>query len=117
MTVGCRLAAMAGMLIAGEAAGFACARLSSAWPWMAGIGVLLALAAFGWRWPHVLLAFVFIFGFVAAARTDALRALLLEEHWRSARGGTPPSLALKVEGLVRVSCRKDCGRCQGDGRL
>ena len=110
MTVGCRLAAMAGMLIAGEAAGFACARLSSAWPWMAGIGVLLALAAYGWRWPHVLPIFVFIFGFVAAARTDALRVVLLERHWRSGRGGTPPNLALKVEGTVRVFNRKDGGR-------
>ena len=110
MTVGCRLAAMAGMLIAGEAAGFACARLSSAWPWMAGIGVLLALAAYGWHWSHVLPFFVFIFGFVAAARTDALRVVLLERHWRSGRGGTPPNLALKVEGTVRVFNRKDGGR-------
>ena len=110
MTAGGRLAALAGTLIAGEAAGFACTRLSSAWPWMAGFGVLLALAAYGWRWPHVLPVLVFVFGFVAAARTDALRAVLLERHWRSAHDGTPPSLALKVQGPVRVSRRKDGGR-------
>lgn len=110
MTTAGRLAGMAAMLIAGEATGFACARMSSAWPWAAAMGLLLALAAYGWRWPHVMPAFVFAFGLVAAARTDAMRVAALDGHWRSARCGALPSLALKVEGTVRVWRRKDGGR-------
>ena len=110
MTDTCRLAKMAGVLLVGETAGFACARFSSAWPWLGAIAALLALVAYGWRLPHVLQFSVFAFGLVAAMRTDALRTDVLDGHWMSARCGAPPALVLKVEGDVHAGSRKDGGR-------
>ena len=113
MTVCGRLAGMAGMLIMGEMAGFACVRFSSSWLWAAGVAILLSLAAYGWRWPYALPFSVFAFGLVAALRTDALLVEALEGHWMFARGGATPAVALKVEGDVQIGQRKDGGRTAG----
>ena len=102
MTPGARLTMLAGFLIAGEAAGFASARVAGAWPWAAVAGLLLALAAWGWRIRHLMPLFVFMFGFVAAMRTESCRVTVLERHWQSGLGGRRPFLDLPVEGTVTV---------------
>lgn len=87
-------------LVAGEAVGFAFARVSPVWPWGGGILSLAALVAWGWRLPHVSIPLVFVFGVVMAARTECHRVETLEGHWLSAMGKDVPMLELAVEGGV-----------------
>ena len=102
MTPGVRLAILAGLLIAGESAGFAASCVAVAWPWFASTGILLAMIAYGWRIRHTLPFFVFLFGFVAAMRTEYIRAASLERHWWSGGRGGVPVLDLPVESDVRI---------------
>ena len=111
MTTSVRLTLLTGLLLAGERTGFACSNLSAAWPWAAGVCVLLALASLGWNlrwgWP----ALVFLVGMVLAARTDADHARTLESHWYPLAGhGGMPTLELPVEGPVVVKRRGSGGR-------
>ena len=102
MTPGARLTVLAGCLIVGETVGFSTARVAGAWPWVAFAGMLLALVALGWNIRHLMPLFVFVFGLVAAMRTESCRVALLEHHWQSGLGGRRPVLELPVEGSVTV---------------
>ena len=56
--------------------------------------------AYGWRMRHAMPFLVFLYGVVAAMRTEAIRFDSLERHWWS--GGGVPVLELPVESDVRV---------------
>ncbi len=100
-----RLAALAALLIAGELAGFACAPVASAWPWAAAFTLLLALAAWGWSLRHMLPVLVFLFGVIAAARTETQRVAVIERRWI----GTRTQVDLTVDGAAWVGHSKKCG--------
>ena len=102
MTPGVRLAILAGLLIAGEFTGFAASYIAVTWPWFASAGILLAMIAYGWSIRHALPFFVFLYGFVAAMRTESIRAGLLERHWWSGGRRGVPVLELPVESDVRI---------------
>lgn len=98
------------VLVAGEVAGFAFGRMAPAWPWGMGVVAMAALAAWGWRMPHVLVPLVFALGMVAAARVEHARSEALERHWRSAVDGKAPVLDLVVEGRAEERTLRKRGR-------
>ena len=96
-----RLAAFAALLIVGEAFGFACGPIAVAWPWVAAIAIVLALAAFGWEVHGTLPLFMFLFGLVSAARIEA-RRVEVTDVWCAAMGHVRRQVDLRVEGEPQV---------------
>ncbi len=97
-----RLLGAAGLLVAGEAAGFALARLglSVIWPGLALAGLVGALAAYGlWGARRLAFPLVFALGLVLALRTDATLRAVLDEN--AGLHGPRSALRLPVEGDVR----------------
>ena len=98
-----RLLLAAGMLVAGEACGFALQAATVLWPWLAFTFGFVLLAAYGWGARNLLLPAVFAAGIVLAARTEAARLHILDATRFVAR---PPPVTVCVESPVKRWRRK-----------
>lgn len=90
-----RLAAGAGILIAGEMVGFAVPDRSGLWPYLATLIGVALLAAYGWNIRHLHFPAIFFIGILLALHTDNVRLRIL--HANSGMHGPRPALALPVE--------------------
>lgn len=109
-----RVACAAGLLIAGEAAGFALALqgLAEAWPWAAFFALAGALAAYGWGVRQAGLALPLLAGVLLALRTDAVLLGILDAN--AGLYGPRPALHLAVEGDVRRTWHAKAGKDRVD---
>lgn len=73
-----RAPAAAACLVAGEACGFALHAAAAAWPWMAALLALSALAVYGWNIKGMFLPLVLAAGIVLGARTEAARSGIID---------------------------------------
>ncbi len=96
-----RVACAAGLLVLGEAVGFALAQqgFAEAWPWMGFAAFVGGLAAYGWGVRHMGLVLPFLFGILLALRTEAVLQGILDAN--AGLYGPRPRLTLPVEGDVR----------------
>ena len=96
-----RVACAAGLLVLGEAVGFALAQqgFAEAWPWMGFAAFVGGLAAYGWGVRHMGLVLPFLFGILLALRTEAVLQGILDAN--AVLYGPRPRLTLPVEGDVR----------------
>ena len=92
-----RLLLAAGMLVAGEACGFALHVWTMLWPLIASMAGLVLLAAYGWGARGLLMPTVFFLGVVLAARSESDRIRILEE---TRFVSNPPPVTVKVEAPV-----------------
>ena len=92
-----RLLLAAGMLVAGEACGFALHVWTMLWPLIAFMAGLALLAAYGWGARGLLMPAVFSLGVVLAARSESDRLRILEE---TRFVSNPPPVTVKVEAPV-----------------
>ena len=92
-----RLLLAAGMLVAGEACGFALHVWAMLWPLIAFMAGIALLAAYGWGARGLLMPAVFSLGVVLAARSESDRLRILEE---TRFVSNPPPVTVKVEAPV-----------------
>lgn len=95
-----RLAAYAGLLIAGEATGFALPAYAGFIPGFAFFAGLALLAAYGWGARHLAFPSLFVAGLLLAFHTDGVRRRILREN--AGLHGPRPALRLAVEGEVET---------------
>ena len=94
-------------LVAGEAVGFACARVASGWGFLAGIAGLGFLAAWGWGVRGLGSCAIFVLGVVLALHCEADLQRILDAN--AGLMGPRRSYRLRVEGEVSAPRRTKKG--------
>lgn len=97
-------------LLAGEGLGFAIGNLSRAWPWILGATVGLFLVCYGWHRRIRPILWLFLAGFVLAARVNGSYRTALEERVVRRAAEPPATFTVEDSGRIRMT-KKGERRC------
>jgi ComEC/Rec2-related protein len=101
------LSVMAGVFVAGVAAGFAVPQAAGLWPWPLAFAIWLALVAYGFSLPVPRAVFVFVAGVVLAMHTESALVCVKGHAARHSPDGGAPVWRLVVEGNAYTRASKD----------